>query len=210
VTFVVVPPLSNPIFLLFGLYFFWMMSSALEAQWGAFRFNVYLAIGWAMTLLTTLGMACFDPALLHYNPQNSWLLSSVFLAFAWLWPNFSILLFFIIPLKVKHLALITWLFYLLTLCTGTMIDRGLVLAAIANFLLFFATDIVRRMRSGHRQMAATISAVRDAQVPFHRCAVCGVTETSDPGARYRTCDQCRPAREYCMVHLKDHQHVTPS
>jgi len=206
-TFVFIPPQVNPLFLLCGLYFFWMMSSALEAQWGAFRFNVYLAVSWAMTLATTTIMALFDPTLIHANPQNSWMLGSVFLAFAWLWPNFTILLFFIIPVKIKYLALVTWLFYILTLCVGTMLDRGLVVAAIANFLLFFGSDIVRRMRSGHRQMVVKVSEVRDAQVSFHRCTVCGVTEKSDPAARYRTCAQCRPAREYCMVHLKEHSHV---
>ena len=207
VTFVFVPPLSNPIFILFALYFFWMMSSALEAQWGAFRFNVYLAVGWAVTLLTTIGMAIYNPDLIHVNPQNSWMLGSVFLAFAWLWPNFTILLFFIIPVKIKYLALVTWLLYLYALCTGTMLERGLVLAAIANFLLFFAPDMVRRMRSGHRQMVTKISDVRGAHIPFHLCATCGVTEKSDPSACYRVCGECRPAREYCMVHLKEHQHV---
>jgi len=207
VTFVIIPPPVSPLFVLCGLYFFWMMSSALEAQWGAFRFNVYLAVSWAMTLGTTVILALFDPTLMHANPQNAWMLGSVFLAFAWLWPNFVILLFFIIPVKIKYLALVTWLFYILTLATGSNLDRGLVVAAIANFLLFFGFDIVRRMRSGHRQMAAKVAEVRNAQIPFHRCAVCGVTETSDPTAHYRICAVCRPAREYCMVHLKEHQHV---
>jgi len=206
-TFVFIPPKVSPLFLLCGLYFFWMMSSALEAQWGAFRFNLYLAVSWAMTLATTIILVLFQPALIHENPQNSWMLGSVFLAFAWLWPNFTILLFFILPVKIKYLAFITWLFYILTLCTGSNLDRGLVVAAIANFLLFFGFDIVRRMRSGHRQLAGKVSEARDAQIPFHRCAVCGVTEKTDPAARFRTCAECRPAREYCMVHLKEHQHV---
>jgi hypothetical protein len=206
-TFVVLPPMTNPIFLLCGLYFFWLMSSSLEAQWGAFRFNVYLGVGWVVTVATAIALALLAPGMNDAVPQNVWLLGSVFLAFAWLWPDFVILLFLIIPVKVKYLALVTWIVYLWTICVGSWLERGLVAAAIANFVLFFGVDIVRRMRSGHRRMAAKITEIKEADEAFHRCAVCGVTEKIDPAVHYRTCTDCRPAREYCMAHLKGHEHV---
>ena len=42
-TFLFVPPATNPIFAFFGWYLFYLMGSTLEAQWGAFRYNIYLA-----------------------------------------------------------------------------------------------------------------------------------------------------------------------
>ncbi len=70
VTFVFVPPMTNPIFLFFGLYLFWIMSSALEAQWGKFRFNVYMAVGWAVTVVCSITLTLLDPKLIEFIPQN--------------------------------------------------------------------------------------------------------------------------------------------
>jgi len=49
-SFLFTPPSGNPFLALFALYFLWFMGGALEAQWGAFRYNVYVLIGYAMTV----------------------------------------------------------------------------------------------------------------------------------------------------------------
>src|SRR5512138_3768952 len=41
-TFPFDPPRLSPLFVLFAWYFFYLMGSALEAQWGEFRYNVFL------------------------------------------------------------------------------------------------------------------------------------------------------------------------
>jgi len=56
VTFLLLPPvvpgsLTAGIFLFFACYLFWIFGGALEQQWGTFRFNVYLLIGWLMTVV---------------------------------------------------------------------------------------------------------------------------------------------------------------
>ena len=50
ITFVLVPPVSNVIFALFFWYIFYLMGTALENAWGAFRYNIYLLIGFAATV----------------------------------------------------------------------------------------------------------------------------------------------------------------
>lgn len=40
-SFVLVPPEFNMVFLAFALYFYWMMGTSLESQWGSFKFNLF-------------------------------------------------------------------------------------------------------------------------------------------------------------------------
>src|SRR5215212_11173524 len=54
ITFMFVVPVPSPdsllgfVFLAFGWYLFYLMASALEAHWGAFRFNVFLCLNYAL------------------------------------------------------------------------------------------------------------------------------------------------------------------
>src|SRR4029077_2272748 len=104
VSFLFTPPSGNPLLAIFALYFLWFMGGALEAQWGAFRYNVYVLIGYAMTVAAAFAFP-------YGAATNGYITGSIFLAFAYLFPDFQILLFFILPVKVKWLALITWLFF---------------------------------------------------------------------------------------------------
>lgn len=199
-SFLLVTPQCNPFFLFFGLYLFLIMGQALEGEWGAFRFNVYFLIGYAMTVAVAFILP--DLPVGPYYVEGS-----VFLAFAHLYPNFEIHLFFLLPIKVKWLALITWIGYGLQVVAGDWVARLLVLAAVINFLLFFGREVWWRMRSGHRSMVAGARRARQKGQAFHRCAVCGVTEKTHPDVDFRVCRQCGGATEYCEEHLRDHEHV---
>ena len=144
-TFVVIPPLTNAIFFFFAMYLLFLMGTALENHWGVFRYNVFLFVGWAATVAVALVLPA-EPA------TNGYLMESIFLAFAFLYPDFELLLFFFFPVKVKWLALLTWIALLGQFCLGGWLAKGLVLAAIANFLLFFHQELWQRARGGHRRM----------------------------------------------------------
>ena len=45
VTFMIKPPDSSLIFVIFALYLYYMIGTNLERQWGAFRFNIYFFSG---------------------------------------------------------------------------------------------------------------------------------------------------------------------
>src|SRR5438067_8912026 len=49
-TFLAIPPMMNPIFALFFWYLFFLMGTSLERQWGAFRYNIYLLVGYFATI----------------------------------------------------------------------------------------------------------------------------------------------------------------
>jgi hypothetical protein len=203
ITFLAVPPITNPVFAFFFWYLFYLMGSALESHWGTFRYNIYLLIGY----IATLGAAFLIP---NAVATNLFLQGSVFLAFAWLYPDFLLYILFVIPVKIKWLALLTWIGYLWTLITGEWISKLMVIASICNFLLFFASDIRDRIKTGKRHMEfqAKQSAERIKQKePFHRCVVCGVTDISNPDMDFRYCPQCKDTPGYCADHLPNHQHI---
>ena len=92
-----------------GIYFTWFVGSALEREWGDFRFNLYVLLGMAGAWL-----AC----LLTGSADTYCLSLSLLLAFAMLYPELQVLLFFVIPLKVKYFGIFAaalWVFSFLSM-----------------------------------------------------------------------------------------------
>ena len=138
-TFIFLPgSYSNPIFLFLSLYFYYVIGQTLENQWGGFRFNLYSLIGmvgaWACSLLVGAW-------------GNGGLLLSLFLAFAWLYPNMQVLLFYIIPIKVKWLGIAAGVMWAWDVLTYPGIYRLCPIFELAGFLLFFGPDVWRAICS---------------------------------------------------------------
>ena len=94
VTFVFVPAYSSPFALLISLYFYYWIGSTLERQWGTAKFNLYYISG---ALLTVLGVVL--ASLITGNPYltaagTGYVNLSMFFAFAFLFPDTQLLLFF--------------------------------------------------------------------------------------------------------------------
>jgi hypothetical protein len=199
VTFLFIPPITNLIFAFFAWYLFYLMGSALEGRWGAFRYNLFLLIGYAVTVAASFLVPL-------YPATNLFLWGSVFLAFAYLYPDFVLYLFFILPVRIKWLALLTWLGYAYEVLFGSWDTRLYVLASVANFLLFFGKDIAWRLKTGKRSMTAQVRQFSGIKEPFHKCAVCGITDISHPRMEFRYCSDCG-GLGYCKDHIFNHEHV---
>jgi hypothetical protein len=199
ITFLFIPPLTNLIFAFFAWYMFYLMGGALEGHWGTFRYNLFLLVGY----IVTVAVAFLFPL---SAATNIFIGGSVFLAFAFLFPEFEILIFFILPVKMKWLALITWITYGYQLFVGPWSTRLFVLASISNFLLFFGKDILWRMKTGNRRMVTKAKELSGKKEAFHRCAVCGITDLTDPGMEFRYCSDCG-GLGYCKDHIFNHEHV---
>ena len=208
-TFAFVPPVSGQltmvgaVFLAVSWYFFHMISQALENHWGVFRFNLFFLLGWALTVAVSF--------LTPYQATGySFFAVSVFLAFAFLNPDFELYLFFILPVKIKWFALVMWLGFAYVLVVGGWNARLAVLAATGNFLAFFARDIVQRIRTGrqHMQQQVRRSAFRaDENEARHRCVVCGKTDLTDRQMDFRYCSKCGNDECYCAGHIFNHVHT---
>lgn len=140
VSFVFMPSLTaNPLMLMLELYFYWWVGTSLARAWGDFRFNVYFLAGMLGAVLSCL--------LTGYG-DTSGLFLSLFFAYAWMWPDQQVLLFFIIPLKVKWLGWAAAAVWALQFLFGSLTTKAVLLFGLAGFLLFFGGELWAWARDG--------------------------------------------------------------
>ena len=137
VTFVFVPPSSSPIFILFALYFYYMIGIGLENQWGKVKFNLYYLVGMLGSIIA---------ALITGYADNTFLNLSLFFAYAALYPDEQVLLFMILPIKMKYLALADAALYLYYFIVGTASTRITIVLCLLNVVLFLGGDILNTIR----------------------------------------------------------------
>jgi membrane associated rhomboid family serine protease len=208
-TYLFLPESKSPFWILIALYWVWMIGTNLENEWGAFKFNVYYLLG---MVGTTIAAAITGDAV-----GNTWLNMSLFLAFATVFPNYEIFLFFVLRIKVKWLGLLAAGLLVFELATGSWATRGAVLAASINYLLFFTGHLYalarsRELRTPSRSHAGTVTAPASGRAPstgartttqeLHHaetsptggqrvCAICGAREDEDDAdIRVCSCEKC--------------------
>ena len=145
--------------------------------------------------------------------STNYITMSIFLAFAAIYPDMEVLLFFILPVKMKWMALVYAVMALYYFVQGGMATRVAIAASLLNFIIFFLSS--RNMRRfGPREQARKARFRRQSRPHMtytngakHRCAVCGRTELDDPNLEFRFCSKCRGNYEYCQDHLFTHEHV---
>ena len=203
-TFIVAPAgpisMSGLLWTALGLWFLHTMGSALEAQWGSFRFDLFLLIGW----LGTLGIAFVVGPV-----PGTWVATSLLLAFAVEFPEFEVLLIFI-PVKVKWLGLLSGGWMVWQLIAGGLQTRAAIAIALLDFLLFCGAE-VRGLLRGAVRGGRRRPAPEGFGPAVHRtrvCARCGRSSKDDPSLEFRVCDcqeKCHgKLTEYCLEHARNH------
>jgi membrane associated rhomboid family serine protease len=138
ITFLFIPPGGSILQSALTLYFYYFVGSALENRWGPRRFLVFYSIG---------ALAAIAAGLLTGFGTNQYLNLSLFFAFAVQYPEFQLMLFFILPIKVKWLALLNALYYLYGIIMGGWPIRIAILFSLLNIILFFGGDILSQARN---------------------------------------------------------------
>ena len=93
-SYIFIPSGGNILFFAISLYFYYFIGKTIEGQWGPFRFNLFYFSGLIITDLAAL--------LLGDVASAASLNLSLFLAFATLFPENRVLLFYIIPIKMNR------------------------------------------------------------------------------------------------------------
>ncbi len=203
-TFLFNPPTTNFVFALLFWYLFFVMGTTLEANWGAFRFNAFLLIGYlasvvaAFTIYFTTGI--------NLPATNGFLYGTIFLAFARLHPDYVLYLMFVLPVKIKWLAMMQWILYGFELANGNAMTRGMIVASVANFFIFFGAEIWDNLKNGRRRMKFQTRTMRPNNRLIHKCVICGLTSEASPQAQFRYCSKCDGELCYCPEHLQNHEH----
>ncbi|TCT16811.1 hypothetical protein EDC18_101107 [Natranaerovirga pectinivora] len=196
-TFLMIPPTDSIIFFAFVLYFYYLIGNTLESNWGTFKFNAYYFIGVLGTITAAL--------VFKYPMTTVYLNLSLFLAFAKLFPDFTINLYFILPIKIKYLAWIQWGFFIYTLIMGNNIERIAITVALVNYFLFFGKEYFSKQKAYSRKQSFQKKA-QPSKHTIHKCTTCGKTEKDDPNLEFRYCSKCNGHYEYCSEHLFSHNH----
>ena len=216
-----VPPTTRPISLLFLILLYYSLGTALERTWGAFRYNIYIFSGILFTVVAVFALYGILYAIYGMElplsavglVSTNYITMSIFLAFAAIYPDMEVMLYFILPIKMKWMALVYVVMALYYFITGGIVNRVAIAASLLNFVIFFLSS--RNMRRfGPREQARKARFKRQSRPHMtyangarHRCAVCGRTELDDPNLEFRFCSKCKGNYEYCQDHLFTHEHV---
>ena len=218
VTFIFVPLDSSPFFLIISLYFYHWIGSTLEQRWGTARFSLYYISGVVLTVIASVLTGLIAGRDI-YVAGTTYVNLSMFLAFAALFPDVQVLLFFIIPVKIKWIAYVDLAFFALeivsNLFSGNWLGALLPVVAIFNYVVFIWPDVQRFFgRKAYQHSSQTVNfkkAVRqqEKQVGYHhKCAVCGRTDTEYPDLQFRYCSKCAGYHCFCQDHIFSHVHFT--
>lgn len=224
VTFIMQPPSNSALVVVLIIYLYYTIGTQLERAWGAFRFNLYFFSGVLFHVVAAILVYLMTGISLPLG--TAYINLSLFFAFAALYPDVQFLLFFIIPVKVKWLAVLDGVFFGYTILQAFLPAYGgspygifykanalAAVLSILNFAIYFFNSRqmkayrpsqVKRRAQFQRQVRPENKYPNGAK---HRCAVCGRTELDDPNLEFRYCSKCNGNYEYCQDHLFTHEHV---
>ena len=231
-TYIIYPPAGGIFTILISLYFYYMIGSMLERQWGTFRFNLYFFTGVLLHAVAAIFIYLVWGVVLEMGTY--YLNLSMFFAFAAMFPDMQVLFMWLIPIKMKWLAWFDGIYFAVTIIAGFMseylsldmiyrlYDFGIIankayavmaLVSLLNFLIYASTfrsvqrmtpkEVYRRKAYEHKVAQAQIQK----NMQRHKCAICGRTEKDNPDLEFRYCSKCEGNYEYCQEHLFTHEHV---
>ncbi len=159
ITFVFIPDTWNLLTLALSLYFYWLIGNSLENEWGSFKFDLFYLCGVLGAIVSGFITGYATVYYLHL---------SLFLAFALLYPDFRVYLFYFLPIKVKWLAIIDLIGLILIFIFSGWIERIALLVALFNIALFFSYGMFMKFRQWRRRRKWQKEAQRpnDKDYPF--------------------------------------------
>lgn len=229
VTWIVYPPsTSSPLwFVIAILFFYYPISASLEHTWGKFKFTLYILSGMIFTVIAAFILHFVMGGVLDGLGgiifSTYYISLSIFLAYSLTYPDMTVLLMFVIPIKMKWMSIVYAAIVIYDVAryfmNGAWFMALPIIASLLNFVIFFlgTRDFNRyNPKEIHRKNEFKRAVNGGSKtVPFpgnsngvtkHKCAVCGRTEKDDPNLEFRFCSKCNGNYEYCQDHLYTHIH----
>ena len=208
VTFVLIPDTGGIWGLLF-LYFYYFIGTSMEREWGQAKFNMYFLAGMVFTILYAFLVYLFGGITMSIGAEFIYL--SMFFSFATYYPDQRVLFMYIIPIKIKWLAVANAAYFVYEIFALRFPLNLLPVVATLNYLLFCGDMLfgsVHFRRPG--QIRKTVNFKREAQsAPYrYKCAVCGRTDADHPELEFRYCSRCAGYHCFCQDHINNHIHFT--
>ena len=225
VTWVLYPPSTSGVlwFAIAVLFFYYPIGTSLERTIGTFKYTLYILSGVIFTILGAFILYfLLGGNVLVGNVFSTYYISlSTFLAYAMCYPDMQVLLMFIIPVKMKWMAIFYVVIVVYEMIQYVMAGAWYlvipIVASLLNFIIFYfgTKDFSRynpkeiHRRNEFRRAMEPQGRMKSGSgsVTKHKCAICGRTELDDPNLEFRFCSRCNGNYEYCQDHLFTHQHV---
>ena len=202
ISWMMVPPSGasfiTMLLLFFILYFYYFMGCSLQNVWGNFVFNLYIFAG-------------LIPG--SVSISTYYLCMSMFLAYATCFPEMRVLLFMVIPIKVKYMGYFDGAIILWTFLVGDLGTKVVIVMLMLNFLIFFLStrnykkNSPRQMKRRKKYKKQVKVADMEKKQGLYKCAICGQTKEDNPELEFRYCSKCKGNLAYCQNHLFSHTHV---
>jgi hypothetical protein len=243
-TWIFTTPGSINIFSFIMIFFYFSIGNSIERGIGTFWYNLYV---FGNLILITLGqlftwlvvyLVKGQYGFLQYaialdgaggaSMMTYYMTTSVFLGYALLYQDAMVLLYFVIPFKVKWMAYLdgAYLLYYFFALDG-ITSRVTILAIAVNFFVYYllvrgaykgrksSTQQLKRKKtrqgSSGNGKVVDFETAKKASAPStitrHKCAICGRTERDGIELEFRFCSKCNGNYEYCQDHLYTHEHV---
>lgn len=132
ITFLFYPSWCYSALGILNILFYWWAGTALTRAWGDFKMTLYIAMG-------VLGawVCCFA----FGYASASGIFLSVFFAYAWMWPDQQVLLFGLLPLKIKWLGWFELAVWLLQFLGAGLAGKLSLVLGLAGFIGFFGKEV---------------------------------------------------------------------
>ena len=182
------------LFLFFAVQVSFLISDSLEGAWGATRTTLYILTAWAGLVLSHF---IFEPFSLA---SGAMVYTSLFLAFATLFPKVEFMMFFLFPVQVRVFG---WLIGVLMLMNAIVNPASLFLSvpALIPYALWVLPDVIHGRKSlvkaAQRRREFRIASVPEAAT-FHHCETCQRTERDSEDLQFYTLPD---GKEYCEDHV---------
>lgn len=204
-----------------SLFCFYSIGMVIERSWGTLRFNLFYLSGVVM-------MDIFCMLIPGCRADASHLNTSLFLAYATMFPDATFLFMMIIPIKAWFFAILELVLVLLSVIQNRFPYNLFPIIAIANYFLFFGADVlnifplsfrlklqklfrVKPKAKGpkviHFHVTQNNQQEKEQQNYNHRCTVCGRTDVTNPELEFRYCSKCKGYYCYCQDHINNHVHI---
>ena len=206
--------MSSVFFFALTSFFYYSIGTTLERHMGTTKFTVFYFLG--VILNAVLGLVT------HASVNMYYINMSMFFSFATLYPDTRVLLYGLIPLKIKWLAWLDAAFFaydiFFYLSAGAPLYAMMPVVAILNYFLFFGGNLFgaakyKKESFQHRHSKQTVDfkkaqqEIKQRKGYLHKCSVCGATDTDHPELEFRYCSKCNGYHCYCMEHINNHAHV---
>ncbi len=214
-SFAIVPE-GNGIWELLFLYFYYVIGKTLEQTWGTPRFNIFVLGGMLLTVI--YGFAVYLIGNISITVGAHFIYMSMFFSFATLYPDMQVLLFFIIPIRIKWLALLNALYFVVEIVLLDFPMNLLPVIAMINYFVFFGESLIqgfKRFKSGNgknsREFKRKVSNIKYEEKLrdyTYKCEVCGKTDVDHPDLEFRYCSRCEGYHCFCSEHINNHIHFS--